>query len=112
MDSNNDSLKPDYTSQVSPELAQIKNGKTILEFFPPGYISLQKELSTGLHKSLEAKLANHPPDELDMKLAEIAMHCSVVIDGTYTLEEREHLCWVLAGRLEVLREIPTGAIVM
>ena len=65
-----------------------------------------------MHKELERKLANHGAAETELKLAEIAMHCSVVLNGTYTLEEREHLCYVLAGRLEVLREIPTGEIVM
>ena len=109
----NNSLATDYFDDVSPQLAQIKTaGNVILEFFPPGFIALQKELATGLHRELERKLANHGAAETELKLAEIAMHCSVVLNGTYTLEEREHLCYVLAGRLEVLREIPTGEIVM
>ena len=73
--------------------------------FPEGYIALNKELASGFHSALEAKLANHPVDEVDIRLAEIATHCSVILDGIYTLAERDHLCAVLAGRLEVLREI-------
>jgi len=113
MEAENESLTPDYSDPVSPKLAQIKTaGNVILEFFPPGFIALQKELSTGLHPSLERKLSKHPPDEVDIRLVEIAAHCMVVVEGTYTLEERDHLCFVLAGRLEVLREVPAGQIIM
>lgn len=77
----------------------------IIEFFPEGYIALNKELACGMHEGLCKKLNNHAVDDIDVKLAEIASHCSVVLDGTYTLEEREKLCFILAGRLEVLREI-------
>ena len=77
----------------------------IVEFFPDGYIALSKELATGLHSGLEKKLGNHAMDDVDIKLAEIASHCSIVLNGTYTLEERNKLCFILAGRLEVLREI-------
>ena len=73
--------------------------------FPEGYIALQKELSTGLHPKLEKLLANHAPNELDIKLAEIASYVGVLLDGTYSLDERDKLCYILAGRLEVLREI-------
>jgi len=108
----NEALVPDYTSQVSPILAQIKTaGGMTLEFFPPGFIALQKELCSGLHPTLEKKLGKHPVEETDMKIAEIALHCSVVVNGTYTLEERDKLCRILAGRLEVLREIPVGQVI-
>lgn len=91
-------------------LKSVTNGKMVFEYFPDGYIALQKELSTGLHGALMKKLSNHGPEEIDIKLAEIAMHCSVVLDGTYTLAERDKLCSILAGRLEVLREITPGVI--
>lgn len=84
----------------------------ILEMFPDGYILLNKELATGLHGSLEKKLEKHPVDDVDIRLAEIASHCSVVLDGVYSLAERDHLCAVLAGRLEVLRELPKPTIVV
>ena len=77
----------------------------IYEFFPEGYIALNRELASGYHPTLTTKLGKHPSDEVDIRLAEIATHCSVLLDGTYTLEEREKLCAILAGRLEVLREI-------
>lgn len=82
------------------------NGKIRFEMFPEGYIALNKELATGLHPKLEKLLANHPADETDIKLAEIASYCSIALDATYTLAERDKLCFILAGRLEVLRELP------
>ena len=78
----------------------------IIEFFPPGFIALNKELATGLHPELERRLNAHPVNEVDIRLAEIATYCSVVLDGVYTLEARDELCFILAGRLEVLRELP------
>lgn len=78
----------------------------IIEFFPEGYIALNKELATGLHPALEKRLSAYPADEIDLKLAAIAHYCSILLDGTYTIEAREKLCFILAGRLEVLREIP------
>ena len=85
------------------------NGKIRFEMFPEGFIALQKELATGLHPRLEKLLANHPADETDIKLSEIAAYCSVALDGTYTIAERDKLCFVLAGRLEVLREMPSNS---
>ena len=83
-----------------------------LGFFPDGYIALNKELASGLHESLAVKLANHPVDEIDVKLAEIASHCSIALKGDYSLEERNKLCFILAGRLEVLRELPKSQTIL
>jgi hypothetical protein len=88
------------------------NGKTRFEMFPEGYIALNKELATGLHPKLEKLLANHPADETDVKLAEIAAYCSVALDATYTLADRDRLCFILAGRLEALRELPSAEIII
>ena len=73
---------------------------------PEGLIALNVELATGLHPKLAARLANHPADEWEIKLAEIASYCAVVLDGTYSAEEIDRLGFILAGRLEVLRELP------
>lgn len=87
------------------------NGKFKFEMFPEGYIALNRELATGLHPKLEKLLANHPADETDVKLSEIALYCGVVLDATYTLAERDKLCFILAGRLEVMREVPAAQII-
>ena len=100
----------DHVSQLPQtnygEQKETSNWKYTIQFFPEGYIALNKELATGLHPKLEKLLANHLADEVDIKLAEIATYCSVALDGVYTLAERDKLCFILAGRLEVLREIP------
>lgn len=78
------------------------------EYFPEGYQALSAELATGLHPKLELLLGKYPADETDLKLSEIANYCRVALDGVYTIEERDKLCFILAGRLEVLREIPNA----
>jgi hypothetical protein len=78
----------------------------IHEYFPEGLIALQKELATGLHPQLEKLLANHPANEWEIKIAEIATYCGVLLDDTYHKEDFNKLGFILAGRLEVLREIP------
>lgn len=75
------------------------------EYFPEGVILLNKELASGYHPKLERLLANHPVNELEIRLAEIASYCSVALDGTYGPEQIEELCAILSGRLMVLREI-------
>jgi hypothetical protein len=79
---------------------------------PEGYIALNKELATGLHPKLEKifREAELPIEDVDMRLSLISGYCGIVLDGTYTVEERDKLCFLLAGRLEVLREAPAGII--
>ena len=89
------------------------NGKIRFEMFPEGYIALNKELATGLHPKLEKLLANNPAaDDVDVRLSQIAVYCAIALDGTYNLEERDKLCFILAGRLEALRELPSPQIVV
>lgn len=75
-----------------------------IEMFPEGYIALNAELATGYHPKLGILLERQPVDEVDIKLAIIAHYCAILLDGTYTLEERDKLCHILVGRLQVLRE--------
>jgi hypothetical protein len=84
------------------------NGKFKFEMFPEGFISLNRELATGLHPKLEHILSQQPVTEVDIRLSAIALYCGVVLDDTYTLADRDKLCYVLAGRLEVLRELPSS----
>jgi len=83
----------------------VNVGKFQGVMFPEGVIALNKELATGLHNALATKLANHPVGEVEVRLAEIAAHCSVVLDGVYGPEQISELCAILAGRLELLREV-------
>ena len=83
-----------------------------LEFFPEGIIALNKELATGLHPKLEVELAKEPMKEWEMKLARIAAYCGIVLDGDYGRMEIDQLGSILAGRLEVLRELPRAEIIL
>lgn len=76
-----------------------------IQMFPDGIIALNRELASGYHPTLARKLANHPADEVEVRLAEIAQHCSVALDGIYGSEQIDELSAILAGRLEVLREL-------
>lgn len=99
---------PNCVTDTYGDIKVISNGKIRIEFFPDGFIALNKELATGLHPKLEKLLANHPADEVDIRLSEIALYCQVALDGTYTLPERDKLCFILVGRLENLRELPAA----
>lgn len=83
-------------------------GKFTVEMFPEGYIALNKELATGYHPKLESNLNNYPVDEIDIRLATIATYCGIVMDGMYTIQSRSELCAILAGRLELLRDLTKG----
>ena len=99
--------KTEYGSQQ-----KWTNGKVTFEFFPEGYIALNKELATGLHPKLEVLLTAQPVDEVDIRLAAISTYCGIALDGEYTVGERDKLCFILAGRLETLRDIPSAKIVI
>lgn len=79
---------------------------------PEGIIALQEELATGLHPKLEKLLANHPAVEWEIRLAEIASYCHVILDGTYGEQDLDQLGSILAGRLEVLRELPAAQTIL
>ena len=97
---------PNYFDPANPKLASMQTaGGVTLEFFPPGHIALSRELATGHHPKLAASLNRFLPEEIELKIAEVAMYCGIVLDGTYTLEERDKLCSILTGRLQVLREV-------
>jgi len=83
---------------------------TLQVLFPEGIISLQQELATGLHPKLYEILSrfNFRPDDWELILSQVAVYCGVVLDGTYCEEEISKLGFILAGRLEVLRELPAA----
>jgi hypothetical protein len=86
------------------EVKQFVQGKFTVEFFPEGYILLNRELATGYHPALEILLQQIPADEIDLRLSVIAHYLGIVLDGTYTIEARSELCAIMSGRLELCRE--------
>ena len=81
------------------------NGKYVFELFPAEYIALDAELKTEYHPKL-AFLNNYPAEEIDMKLAQIAAYCEVMLDGDYAIIDRIKLCAVLVEKLKDKREVP------
>lgn len=86
----------------------------IYEYFPGPYIQLQKELASGLHPKLEEilRVNGGAADDVDLKLAQIAAYCEVMLDDVYTLEDRIKLCEILVKKLEFKRENPNGVIIL
>lgn len=84
---------------------QFKQGKLFVEMIPEGFILLNKELATGYHPALYAKLKGIPAGELEEQLATIAAYCGIVVDGTYTIQQRSELAAMCSGRLQVLRDV-------
>lgn len=93
---------------MADELKTTSNGKYVFEFFPEHYIALNKELCTQKHPKLQDILAQYPADEIDIKLAQVASYCEIMLDGAYEVMERDKLCKILLERLILLRE-PEGS---
>lgn len=87
------------------------NGKFVFEIFPPEYIALDKELKTGLHPKLDF-LSQFGMDDIDMKIAQIASYCEVMMDGDYSLADRVKLCGILVEKLKDKREDKQATIIV
>jgi hypothetical protein len=64
-----------------------------LNFYPEPILQLQKELIH--HPVLQQDLARHPAHEWEIRLAQIALYCEVLLDGDYTEENLVKLCEIL-----------------
>jgi len=71
------------------------------EYFGENKIALCMEVPH--HPILTELLAKHAPDEFEIKLAEIACYCEVILNDAYTPEDIEHLCGVLLHKLRTKR---------
>ena len=81
-----------------------------LNIFPEPFIQLNRELVH--HPQLQQLLSNHPAHEWEIRLAEIAVYCEVVLDGDYTPEQIEKLCEILRIKLIARREDNRGLLVI
>lgn len=86
----------------------------VFEFFPPEYLLLQKELDTDYHPTLQKILreSGGGADDVDLKLAQIAAYCEVMLDGIYTLDERVNLCRLLWEKLQLKRVNPNAGLII
>ncbi len=67
------------------------------EYFPPERLELHIELRQ--HPDLLELLARHPLDEFEIRIAQIATYCEVILEGDYTPQDLTDLCVVLKRRL-------------
>lgn len=73
-----------------------------LEYHDEIFVELGKE--TLLHEQLCINLLQLPKDSpVELKIAEIATYCDVVLDGTYSPEDVTKLCHTLYNRLRKKR---------
>ena len=76
---------------------KMENRWVAVNMFPEYLIRLN--LETSKHPILLSRLANHQMAEWEVKLAEIANYCEVVLDGDYMPEDIENICNILWKKL-------------
>lgn len=69
-----------------------------LRLFPESYNALQLEILN--HPRLCKLIANHPPQEFELRLAEIATYCEVVLDGLYDERDLDNICQLCWKKLK------------
>lgn len=79
--------------------------KPVLEFFHENRIALDREIASGHHEELQELLAGHPAEEFEIRLAEIARYCDVVLHGDYIQPDLDKLCGLLRDKLARKRSI-------
>jgi hypothetical protein len=78
-------------------------GKIVIEMFHENRIALDREILE--HPKLMELLKNQPHDEFEMRLAQIAAYCSVVLHGDYLQKDLDDLCGVLHKKLYEKRSL-------
>jgi hypothetical protein len=81
-----------------------------INLFPECFIQLQAELTH--HPRLQEILQQQPGTEWEIRLAQIAHYCSVILDGDYLPEDVERVCEILRIKLVELREDNRGLVVI
>lgn len=72
-----------------------------LEFFSESRIALNREVR--YHPELIERLQEHPANEFEIRVAEIAAYCAVILDGDYTPSDLDKLCDILYWKLVEMR---------
>lgn len=81
-----------------------------INIWPDELIQLNRE--TMNHPKLMERLANHPSTEWEVKIAEIANYCEVIVDGDYMPEQMIQLSGILLRKLIERREDNRGLVVI
>lgn len=81
-----------------------------LNIWPDSIIALQREIPK--HPKLVALLNNHAVADWEVRLAEVANYCEIVLDGDYLPEDIEKLAGILEKRLIERREDNRGLLIL
>lgn len=71
------------------------------QLFPPAILALQQEVLH--HPTLLKLLENHPSSEFEVRFAEIAAYCNVLMDDEYTEEDFCRIAEILIQKLRSKR---------
>lgn len=78
--------------------------------FSEAFQELQKEIATGLHKTLDAKLAG--VKDFEVYVGVVLAHCGIPVDGTFREDGMNALYKRAVAELENRRESKHGIIVV
>lgn len=78
-------------------------GKLVFNYFHQNRIDLDREIKE--HPELQALLDNHPADEFEIRLAEVARYCDIILHGDYIPSDLDRLCGILHKRLYAKRSM-------
>lgn len=81
-----------------------------INLFPEPFIQLQAELIH--HPALQEVLQQQPGAEWEIRLAQIAHYCEVILDGNYLPEDIERICEILRIKLIERRKDNRGLVVI
>ena len=81
-----------------------------INIWPDEFIALNTEITN--HPDLVELLANHPAMEWEIRLAEIALFCEVIVDGDYLPEQMQQLAGILYRKLIERRKDNRGLVVI
>jgi hypothetical protein len=72
-----------------------------IEYIHPNFLHLQKEVLN--HPKLCEYIDKYKGGEMELKLAEIATYCNVIVDGDYSPDQLNELAGILTKRLQHIR---------
>lgn len=81
-----------------------------LNFFPDEFIELNMEILN--HPLLGELLSHHPAHEWEIRLAQIAQYCEVVLNGDYMPEDISRIVKILTKRLAEKRVDNRGTLII
>jgi hypothetical protein len=77
------------------------NGRYILQFFPESLQELRVEIA--YHQVLQQRLHDQEDKDIYIQLSEIAAHCGMLLEGTYTRADVLELVDVMIQKLKAMR---------